>query len=111
MMTTDLALTYIQKRACELCYGNDYTIRVRHLVLQPLETRPINSHNQFFVLIEPYCELRIESGSALFDISDDQSNELQYEHRGDIIVTNQSIFINHVRFIQVIPKICNKPCP
>ncbi len=109
-MTTDLALTYIQKRTDELCYGNDYTIRVRHFVLQPKETRFVNGYNQFFVLIEPYCDLRIESGAALFDISDDHANEQQYEHRGDISITNQSIFINHARLIQVIPKFCNVPC-
>lgn len=110
-MTTDLALAYIQKRACELCYENNYAIRVRHFVLQPMETRSVNSHNQFFVLIEPYCDLRIESGSAVFDMSDDHLNEQQYEHKGDIIIANQSIFVNHARFIQVIPKSCNTPCP
>lgn len=106
-MTTDLALEYIKRRACELCYGNDYTIRLRHFVLQPNEQRQIDGYNQFFVLIEPYCDLRIESGSALFDISENQINELQYEHRGEILITNQSIFTNHVRLIQVIPKECD----
>lgn len=109
-MTTELALEYIKRRTCELCYGNDYTLRVRHFVLQPHEQRKIDGHNQFFILIEPYCDLRIESGAAIFDITDDNMNELEYEHRGDMTITNYSIFINHARFIQVIPNNCT-PCP
>lgn len=110
-MTEELALEYISRRACELGYGNDYTIRLRHFVLQPQESRKINSHDQFFVLLEPYCEMRIESATALFDMSEYQINELQYEHKGEITLTNQSIFVTHARFIQVIPKFCKKPCP
>jgi len=110
-MTTDLALEYIRKRACELCYGEDYTLRVRHFVLQAQEERMIDGHNQFFILIEPYCDLRIESDTALFDISEQLINELQYEHRGHIKLTNLSMFVNHARFIQVIPKDCSPLCP
>lgn len=110
-MTIELALDYISKRVCELGYANDYTIRLRHFVLQPKESRKIDSYNQFFVLLEPYCELRIESTNALFDMSEDQINELQYEYRGEITLTNQSVFTSHARFIQVIPKFCKTPCP
>lgn len=109
-MTTNLALEYISKRVCELGYGSNYTIRLRHLVLQPAEERKISIHNQLFVLIEPYCDMRIESDGGIFDLSEDMANELQYEHRGDITITNHSIFINPVRFIQVIPKFCKAPC-
>ncbi|TXJ28239.1 MAG: hypothetical protein E6Q24_05515 [Chitinophagaceae bacterium] len=109
-MTTDLALEYIKRRGCELCYGDQYTLRVRHFVLQPNEQRKVDGHNQFFVLIEPYCDLRVESSAAIFDLADSNINELEYEHRGDLLLINQSIFTNHVRFIQVIPKECN-PCP
>lgn len=108
-MTTELALEYIKRRACEQCYGNDYTLRVRHFVLQPREKRKVDGHNQFFILIEPYCDLRVESAAAIFDITEDNINELEYEHRGDMTVTNHSIFVNHVRFIQVIPINCT-PC-
>ncbi|GAC1599262.1 MAG: hypothetical protein NVS3B8_11840 [Chitinophagaceae bacterium] len=108
-MTDILALEYIPKRMCELNYGTDYSIRFRHFVLQPGEGRKVHAYNQLFVLVEPFCDVRIESIAGLFDMSDDQANELQYEHRGDITILNRSIFINHVRFIQVIPKLC-KPC-
>ncbi|MBN8865853.1 MAG: hypothetical protein J0H92_20940 [Sphingobacteriales bacterium] len=109
-MTTDLALEYIRGRACELCYGKEYTIRFRHFVLQPHESRMIDGHNQFFILVEPYCLIRVESATAIFDLSEDKANELEYEHRGTIVLLNQSVFLNHARFIQVIPKICT-PCP
>jgi hypothetical protein len=109
-MTVELALEYIKRRACELCYGDDYTIRLRHFVLQPHEQRKVDGYNQFFILLEPYCELRVESGAALFDMSEDRINELQYEHRGEITILNQSMFVKHTRFIQVIPKSCT-PCP
>ena len=108
-MTDTLVLEYIPKRMCELNYGPDYIIRFRHFVLQPREERKLQGQNQLLFLVEPFCDLRIESVAGLFDMSEDQVNELQYEHRGDIAITNQSIFINHVRFIQVIPKIC-KSC-
>lgn len=109
-MTTDLALEYIRGRASELCYGKEYAIRLRHFVLQPHESRMIDGHNQFFILVEPYCSIRVESATAIFDLSEDKVNELEYEHRGNITLLNQSMFINHARFIQIIPKICT-PCP
>jgi hypothetical protein len=109
-MTTELALEYIKRRTAELCYGNDYTMRVRHLVLQPTERRLLNAINQLFILIEPYCDIRIESGVGVFDVSEDNVNELQYEHKGDIAITNNSIFTTHVRFIQVIPKMDKTKC-
>ena len=109
-MTTELALEYIRRKACELCYGNAYTLRVRHFVLQPHEVRKVDGHNQFFILIEPYCDLRIESGAAVFDLTENNINELEYEHRGDMAITNYSVFVNHARFIQVIPHNCT-PCP
>ena len=106
-MTIGFALEYIEKTLCSC----DYTLNFRHLVLQPGESRELSSHNQMILLIEPPCDTRIESDTGIFDLSDDLANELQYEHKGDITITNQSIFINHVRFVQVIPKICNTTCP
>ena len=110
-MTSQLAIEYIPKRMCELGYGSQYMIRLRHLVLKPNEIRQMSVHNQLMILIEPYCNVRIESTAGVFDLSEDFVNEMQYEHRGDIKIINYSFFINHVRLIQVIPKFCNKPCP
>lgn len=110
-MTTGFALDYIPRRMCELGHGSQYIMRYRHIVLKPKETKTINAPNQLFLLVDPCGDLRIESTGGLYDQSEDQVNELNYEHRGEIVITNQSIFISHVRFIQVIPQICKKPCP
>jgi hypothetical protein len=110
-MTAELAYEYIPRRMCELGYGTDYSIRFRHLVLQPGEERTVKGENQLFLLLKPFCDVRIVSATAIFDMSDGLSNELHYEHRGNITIKNYSIFINHVPFIQVIPKICKTPCP
>lgn len=99
-MTTGFALEYIKKILC----ASDYTLNFRHLVLQPGEIRKLPAHNQLILLIEPSCDTRVESDTGIFDLSEDLANELQYEHKGDITVTNQSIFTSHIRFIQVIPK-------
>lgn len=95
---------------CELGHSSNYTIRLRHLVLKPSEKREIPAQNQLMILIEPYCDIRIESEAGVFDLSEDLVNELQYEHRGSLKIFNHSFFINHIRFIQVIPKHCKKPC-
>lgn len=109
-MNPNLALEYIKRRTSELCYGDHYSIRLRHFILQPFEQRTIDANNQFLVLLEPYCDLRIQSSSSIFDLSEDLANELQYEHRGDILLINQSAQIIHARMIQVIPKNCPQ-CP
>ena len=101
-MTASIALEYIPKRMCELGYGSEYLIRFRHFVLQPEEKRKLDGNNQLFVLTEPFNDMRVESTVGLFDLSEDQVNELYYEHRGIITITNYAVHINHVRFIQVI---------
>lgn len=109
-MTTGFAIDYIPRRMCELGYGTNYLIRYRHLVLQPKEERKINATGQLLLLIDPCGELRVESAAGLYDLSEDQVNELIYEHRGEILVTNYSIFISHVKFVQIIPQICKTKC-
>lgn len=106
-MTVGFALEYIERVLC----NREYLLHFRHLVLQPGETRKLSASDQLILLIEPPCEVRIESDTGVFDLTEDLSNELQYEHTGDITVTNLSIFINQVRFIQVIPKNKKLLCP
>jgi len=109
-MTEELALEYVRRRMCEQGYGDNYTFRVRHLMLQPFEVREIKAHHQFFIVLEPYCNIRVESMTGVFDLSEGMTNELQYEHQGDITVTNQSIFLNNARLLQVIPEDCKSYC-
>lgn len=103
-MTVNLALEYIPRRSCELGYGTLYYIRFRHLLLKPGETRRLSAFGQLFILVEPPNDVRVESNVGIFDLSETMTNELQYEHQGEIIVTNLSPVSSHARFIQVIPK-------
>lgn len=110
-MTTGFALDYIPRRMCELGHGTSYLMRYRHLVLGPREEKSVNATGQLLLLIDPCGDLRVESTSGLYDMSEDQVNEMCYEHRGEIRMLNYSIFIVHVKFIQVIPQICKTRCP
>ena len=103
-MTINLALEYIPKRMEELGYINNYSLRFRHLILQPNENHLIQAFNQLFYLVEEVENVRVESENGVFDLSEDATNEMQYEHQNNIQVTNYSPDIRHVRFIQVIPK-------
>ena len=103
-MTINLALEYIPRRMQELGYKADYFIRFRHLVLQPNETQTIDAFNQFYYLVEEAENVRVESETGIFDLSESSTNEMQYEHQSKIQITNYLSGINHLRFIQVIPK-------
>ena len=102
-MTSDLALEYISKRMMEMGYGKNYLIRFRHLLFRAQEKRELSGYNQMYVLVEPTKDIRIESDVGLYDQNEDHANELQYEHRGAIKITNLSPLLNNVRFIQAIP--------
>jgi hypothetical protein len=101
-MTEQLALLYIPKRAAELGF-TDYLIRIRHLILKPDEQREINSTNQIYFLIEEAGEVRIDSDSGVFDLSETRANELTYEHTGSIVIKNYAPFVKQLRFIQLLP--------
>jgi hypothetical protein len=103
-MTINLALEYIPRRMQELGYKTDYYIRFRHLVLQPNEEQTIEAYNQFFYLVEEAQNVRVESETGVFDLSESTTNEMQYEHQSKIEIKNYLSGINHLRFIQVIPK-------
>lgn len=102
-MTSDLALDYVTRRMKEMGYGKDYLIRFRHVLLKVNEVRELTAYNQIFLLIDPIASLRIESDVGLFDLNEDSANELQYEHRGRIRLTNLSLSPTNARFLQAIP--------
>ncbi len=106
-MTIALALEYIPRRMEELGHGKKYYIRFRHFVLQPSEHMDLEAYNEFYMLIDEPDSINITSDFGLFDLSFDRTNEQQYEHQGFISVQNYSTSVNHVRFIQVIPKQIN----
>jgi hypothetical protein len=102
-VTSDLALDYIARRMREMGYSKDYLIRFRHVLLKVSEVREITAYNQIFLLIEPVYDIRIESDVGLFDLTEDHANEMQYEHRGRIKISNLSISTVNIRFLQAIP--------
>ena len=102
-MTSDLALEYIGRRMNEMGFGKKYLIRFRHILLKVNEVREITAYNQIFLLVDPVHTIRIESDVGLFDINEDQANEMQYEHRGRIKITNLSLSPTNARFLQAIP--------
>ncbi len=103
-MNIALALEYIPRRMDELGYGKNYYIRFRHLVLQPNEHVDIEAYNQFYIMVDEPVNINITSEFGFFDLSVDRTNEQLYEHQGYISIQNYSASVNHVRFIQVIPK-------
>ena len=103
-MTINLALEYIPRRMQELGYKGNYYIRFRHLVLQANEEQTIDAFNQFYYLVEEAQNVRVESETGISDLSESTTNEMQYEHQSKIQIKNYSSGINHLLFIQVIPK-------
>lgn len=107
-MTIDLALEYIPRRMQELGYGKDYYIRFRHIVMQPNEKLEIEAFNQFYILVDEPDSVAIRSDFGMYDMSNEKTNEQFYEHQGIIQLKNYSATVNHIRFIQVVPKTnCN----
>jgi hypothetical protein len=103
-MTTNLALEYIPRRMAELGFGNEYYLRFRHFVLQPTEQLEVSAFNQFFILVDEASDVSVNSEFGIFDLSLKNANEMLYEHQGQIIIKNHASAINHLRFIQVIPR-------
>ncbi len=103
-MTINLALEYIPRRMEELGFGNDYYLRFRHFVLQPSEQLDVPAFNQFFILVDEAQDVSVISEFGIFDLSLKNANEMLYEHQGQIKIQNNASAINHLRFIQVIPK-------
>src|SRR5215213_6108168 len=102
-MTSDLALEYISRRMTEMGFSKNYLLRFRHILLKVSEVREITAYNQIFLLIDPMATIRIESDVGLFDVNEDHANEMQYEHRGRIKITNISLSPTNARFLQAIP--------
>ncbi len=94
----------IENRMQELGFSNQYTVRLKHVVLKANERLEIEADNQFYFLIKDAENVSIHSDFGFFDLSFPFSNEQDYEHQGTILLQNHVSYLNHVHFIQVIPK-------
>ncbi len=103
-MTIALALEYIPRRMNDIGVGSNYFLRFKHLVLRSMETIEIDADNQFFIQLDEVADISIQSEFGIYDLSESNISEQQYEHQGKIILYNYSSDIKHVRFIQVIPR-------
>ena len=111
-MTTAFALEYIRCRMEEIGI-TEYRLQWRHLVLGPTEIRNISAGNDLYIIINDIpniridpIEVRVESEFGIWDMRDGvATNELQYEHRGEITLINvdEAKEDQHIAFIQVIP--------
>ena len=102
-MTVGFALDYIEKRMQAMGYGGNYLLKFRHLVLQPHEERKVKAYNEYHLLIEENRHIKIVSDFGLYDLSATTSNEVQYEHFGQIKIENIGEAVTSAKFIQVIP--------
>ncbi len=107
-MTEDYTLKYIERRMQDLGFENNYLIETKHIVLQANETLEIEAYNQFYYLVNDVDNVRIRSDFGFFDLSFAFTNGQDYEHQGQITLYNYANSINHIRFIQVIPKHLSK---
>lgn len=110
-MTVNLALEYIPRRMRELGYGDNYLIRFQVFNVIDGEQMIINAQaGEFYLLVEDYEEISIESETGYYELGNGISNQQHYEHSGEIIITNNSIDLKSIRMIQVIPKHISKNC-
>ena len=103
-MTTALAIEYIPRRMRDLGHGDNYYLRLVHFRLQAGEIKTIDATGGFYILVEEPANVVVESDMGVFNTTITAVNELQYEHQGQITITNSTATISSIRFIQVIPK-------
>ena len=101
-MTVALALEYIPDRMKKFGYEK-YDIDFRHFVLQPSETKVVDSFNQFYLLVSELSNISISSYTGDYDLSNPGIDEQTYEHQGLIFITNNGSSTAHIQFIQLIP--------
>ncbi len=102
-MIPALAHEYVKRRMIELGYGDKYHMRLRHFVLQGVEKRTEKAYGSYFILVSEPTNVQIKSQNGVFDLDNNNVNEMVYEHHGKITITNTARSIARVRFIQVIP--------
>ena len=102
-MTPEIVMDYVKRRMQELGHGENFVTRLRHLILEPMEILTIRTANDLFVIIDSPEDLRVDSDHGVYDLSDQDISEIDYEHSGLITITNQYTFKNHLKMIQAIP--------
>lgn len=104
-MTINFAIEFISRRMRELGYGDKYVFRLRHFVLTNRQSITVDAHaGEFFLIAADTTSVRVDSDAGLYDRGDSTTNELLYEHHGEITITNKTTALNFIKMIQVIPQ-------
>ncbi|HJV19389.1 MAG TPA: hypothetical protein VJ552_05870 [Sediminibacterium sp.] len=102
-MSPAIVMEYIRFRAKELGLGEAYILRMKHFAIPPQQQLNLHTSKDFYVMIEMPEDLRVESDRGVYDLSELDQSEQEYEHRGTIQISNLFNFTNHLKMIQVIP--------
>lgn len=103
-MTEGLAIEIAKYKMMELGYGEDYTLRFRHLILKFNEAREMELSNDWMILISPLEQIKVQSKTGILNLTDNEINEQQYIHSGVIKLTNLNTKLpTGIKFLQVIP--------
>jgi hypothetical protein len=105
-MTEQFALDYIPHRMRELGHNAGYITRFQHLILRPREIINLECYGgEIWLLVDPTASIRVESELGRYNMRNIiNANKQVYEHQGSIEIANLDAVVNHVRFIQVVPK-------
>lgn len=103
-MNENLAIEIAKCKMRELGYGQNYTLRVRHLLLQEAQTRILKVGNNLLILYNPVSFTRVSSKMGVFDVTFPKSDEMQYVHSGNVTLTNLNEGLpTAFTLLQVIP--------
>lgn len=105
-MTEGLAIEIAKQKMLEFGIYENYLLRYRHFKVRTSEEITIKADNDLMLLITPDENIRVMSKSGIYNIQDNNLNEMQYVHSGTLKVKNQSSTLTiQVKFLQVIPKL------
>jgi hypothetical protein len=102
-MQLEFALDYIPRRMKEMGYEDNYIVRWRHLQLDGTASLRLDADNEYYLLIDPDANVSVRSKFGVYDMTDTSINEMQYEHRGKIDITNNNSTVTMILFLQIIP--------
>ncbi|HXU26798.1 MAG TPA: hypothetical protein VN698_06165 [Bacteroidia bacterium] len=102
-MQLEFALDYIPRRMKEMGYEDNYIVRWRHFQMDKTSTYHIDADNEYYLLIDPDANVSVRSKFGVYDMTDAGIDEMQYEHRGKIDITNNNNTTTMILFLQIIP--------
>lgn len=104
-MTEEIAIAVVKKRMQERGYAEeDYCISYKQFVLQGEEVLEIGAYGaEWYMLTKEVDSVKITSDMGMYDLTSILTNELLYEHEGNIRIENYSSDMVYVPMIQVTP--------